>query len=80
MVTKIQKWGNSLGLRIPKSFAKELGVKEGYVVDIILEDDQLVIRPLQNEKYQLSDLLSLVRKENIHKEISTGDGVGREVW
>ncbi|HZX11103.1 MAG TPA: AbrB/MazE/SpoVT family DNA-binding domain-containing protein [Acidobacteriota bacterium] len=80
MVTKIQKWGNSLGLRIPKSFAKEIGVKEGCSVNILLEDDQLVIRPLQKEKYQLSDLLSLVRKENIHKEISTGDAVGREVW
>jgi antitoxin MazE len=80
MVTKIQKWGNSLGLRIPKSFAKEVGVKEGSAVDIFLEGDRLVIRSLRNEKYQLSDLLSQVRKDNLHKEISTGDAVGREAW
>jgi len=80
MVTKIQKWGNSLGLRIPKSFAEEIGVKEGFSVNIILEDGQLVVRPLQKEKYQLSDLLSHVGEENIHKEISTGDAVGREIW
>ena len=80
MVTKIQKWGNSLGLRIPKSFAKEAGVKEGSAVDIFLVGDRLVIRPLRNEKYQLSDLLSQVREDNLHEEISTGDAVGREVW
>jgi antitoxin MazE len=80
MVTKIQKWGNSLGLRIPKSFAKEAGVEEGSAVDIFLEGDRLVIRPLRHEKYRLSDLLSQVREDNLHEEISTGDAVGREAW
>lgn len=80
MITKIQNWGNSLGLRIPKSFAKEIGIKEGSAVDIFLKGNQLVIRPLQNEKYQLSDLLSQVREDNLHKEITTGDAVGREAW
>jgi antitoxin MazE len=80
MVTKIQKWGNSLGLRIPKSFAKEAGVEEGSAVDIFLEGDRLVIRPVRRERYRLSDLMSQVRKDNIHEEISTGDAVGREAW
>jgi antitoxin MazE len=80
MVTKIQKWGNSLGLRIPKSFAKEAGVKEGSAVDISVEGDRLVIRPLRSERYRLSDLLSQVRKDNLHEEILTGDAVGRESW
>jgi antitoxin MazE len=80
MVTKIQKWGNSLGLRIPKSFAKEAGVDEGSAVDIFLEGDRLVIRPVRRERYQLSDLLSQVREDNLHEEISTGDAVGRESW
>ena len=80
MVTKIQKWGNSLGLRIPKTFAKEAGVKEGSAVDIFLEGDRLVIHPLRTLKYQLSDLLSKVREDNLHEEISTGDAVGREAW
>ena len=80
MVTKIQKWGNSLGLRIPKSFAKEAGVEEGSSVDIFLEGDRLVIRPIRRKKYQLSDLLSQVREDNLHEEILTGDAVGRESW
>ena len=80
MVTKIQKWGNSLGLRIPKSFAKEAGVENGSAVDIALEEDRIVIRPLRSEVFQLSDLLSQVREDNLHEEISTGDAVGKEAW
>jgi len=80
MVTKIQKWGNSLGLRIPKSFANEAGVEEGSAVDIFLEEDRIVIRTLRTPKYQLSDLISQVHKDNLHDEISTGDAVGRESW
>jgi len=80
MVTKILKWGNSLGLRIPKSFAMEAGVKEGSAVDIFLEGDRLVIRQVRTARYQLSDLLSHVREDNLHEEIFTGDAIGREAW
>ena len=80
MVTKILKWGNSLGLRIPKSFAKEAGVEEGSAVDISLDGDRIVIRPAKPVRYQLSNLVSEIREDNIHEEISTGDVVGREVW
>jgi antitoxin MazE len=80
MVTKIQKWGNSLGLRIPKSFAAEAGVEEGSAVDIFLEGDRLVIQSLRRERYRLSDLLSQIKENNLHKKISTGDAAGREAW
>jgi antitoxin MazE len=80
MVTRILKWGNSLGLRIPKSFAKQAGVEEGSAVDIALEGDHLVIRAVKSKEYRLSDLLSQVREDNLHGEISTGDAVGREAW
>ena len=80
MVTKIHKWGNSLGPRIPKSFAKETGIKDGSAVDISIEEHRLVIRPLRSKKYKLSVLLSQVRKDNLHTEILTGDAVGRESW
>jgi antitoxin MazE len=80
MVTKILKWGNSLGLRIPKYFAKEAGVEEGSAVDISLDGDRIVIRSASPARFQLSNLLSEIREDNIHEEISTGDAVGREVW
>jgi len=80
MVTKIQKWGNSLGLRIPKSFAKDAGVEEGSPVDISIDGDKLIIQPVRLSKYVLRDLVSQIREDNIHDEIPTGDPVGREVW
>jgi len=80
MVIKILKWGNSLGLRIPKSFAREAGVEEGSDVDISLDGDRIVIRPSKPVRYRISDLASEIREDNIHEEITTGDDVGREVW
>ena len=80
MVIRILKWGNSLGLRIPKAFAEEAGVKEGADVDISLDGDRIVIRPARPVKYQIADLVSEVREDNIHDEFSTGDATGREVW
>ena len=80
MVTRIQKWGNSLGLRIPKSFAEQAGVAEGSAVDLSVEKDRIVIRPVRAERYRLQDLLDGVTDENRHEEISTGDAVGREAW
>ena len=80
MVTKIQKWGNSLGLRIPKSFAKHAGVEEGSPVDISIEGDKLIIRPVHPLRYKLKNLVSKIREDNLHDEISTGDPVGREAW
>ena len=80
MVTKIQKWGNSLGLRIPKSFAKEAGVEEGSAVDISIQGDRLVIQTVRPVRYELDDLLSQIREENLHDEIGTGQPAGREAW
>ena len=51
MQTKIQKWGNSLGLRIPRSFAAEAQVKEGATVDLSVENGRLLVRPLRIRKY-----------------------------
>ncbi len=80
MLTRIQKWGNSLGLRIPKSFAAEVEVEAGSTVDIRVENGDLVIRPLRRKQYVLSELLEGVNSRNLHDEISTGDPVGREAW
>jgi len=80
MLTKIQKWGNSLGLRIPKSFATEAAVEAGSTVDIAIEGDGLVVRPVRRPRYALEDLLRRVNSRNRHDEIPTGGPVGREAW
>ena len=80
MQTKIQKWGNSLGLRIPRSLAAEAQVREGATVDLSVENGRLLVRPLLVRKYALKGLLRKVNRRNLHGEISTGKAVGREAW
>jgi antitoxin MazE len=80
MITKIQKWGNSLGLRIPKGLAEDAQVAEGADVDVKVENGRLVVAPIKNSRYRLSDLLKQVTPENLHAEVQVGGPVGREVW
>ena len=80
MLTRILRWGNSLGLRIPKAFAEQAGVEAGSEVDLSVEDGDLIVRPRRQPSYELKDLLRRVNARNIHAEIETGTPVGREVW
>lgn len=80
MRTKVQRWGNSLGLRIPRSFAQEAGVEAGSQVDLSVRDGSLVVRAAKQQRYRLSDLLEKVTAKNLHGEVDTGEAVGREVW
>ena len=80
MQTRIQKWGNSLGLRIPRSFAAEARVAEGATVDLSVENGRLLVRPLRGRRYSLNGLLRHVSRRNLHGEVATGGAVGREAW
>ena len=66
MQTKIQRWGNSLGLRIPRSFAEEAGVEAGSQVDLSVQDGDLIVRAAKRRKYQLSELLKKITTKNLH--------------
>ncbi len=78
MHTKVRRWGNSLALRIPRSFAAEAEVEAGSLVDISVGRDGLRIRPVRRRRYDLSQLLRGVRRSNLHGEVRTGRRVGRE--
>jgi antitoxin MazE len=80
MRTRVQKWGNSLALRIPKSFANEVGLQRETSVEISLADGKLVITPVTKPKLTLKQLLSKVTKENLHHEVDTGPATGNETW
>ena len=80
MQTRIQKWGSSLGLRIPRSVVVEAQVEEGATVELSVEHGRLLVRPLRVRKYALSALLRKVNPRKLHGEISTGKAVGREAW
>ena len=79
MITRVRKWGNSLGLRIPKSFAKEARMSEGCQVDLSVKRDHLEIRPVRRASYRLEDLLAGIHPRNLHDEVRTGQPVGREL-
>lgn len=80
MKVRIQKWGNSLALRIPKSFALETSIENGSTVDVAIESGAIVVKPAVEEKILLEDLLSRINEQNLHTEIDFGKSEGRETW
>lgn len=80
MKTKVQKWGNSLALRIPKSFASEAGLLKETDVELSLANGKLVITPVAKPKPSLKQLLAKVTQANLHGEVDTGSATGNETW
>lgn len=77
MVTKIKKWGNSLAIRVPKTYAKERNIREGTPVNFSIEP--IISTKKKTRKYNLDDLLDKISDENLHGEISVGPRVGNEL-
>jgi antitoxin MazE len=80
MITRIQKWGNSLGLRIPRALAEDVEVGEGSSVDVSVRRGSLVVRPVKRQEYRLEDLLAGVKPSNLHEEVEVSGPVGGEAW
>jgi len=80
MKTVVQRWGNSLAIRIPRTFAQETRLGNGTEVDLRLNSGMLVISRVQQNRYGLSDLLAQVQKTNMHSETKWGGPMGGEVW
>ncbi|MBI1788712.1 MAG: AbrB/MazE/SpoVT family DNA-binding domain-containing protein [Acidobacteria bacterium] len=78
MRVSVQKWGNSLAVRIPKTVALESKIKNGSHVDMTLEDGRVVLTPVAKDN--LEELLARISPDNIHKEIQSGPPRGREIW
>lgn len=79
MPATIQKWGNSLGLRIPRAIAEQVLLAEGTEVELDATGGVLTIRPKRRRKYKLSDLLAKAKGKDPHGEIDRGSPVGREM-
>lgn len=77
MKTMVQKWGNSLGVRIPSVYVKEFDLKSGSSVEITRNNGKIVIIPKRNT---LEELLSGVTDENVQRYVDTGSSVGKEEW
>jgi len=80
MLTKIQKWGNSLALRIPKAFAVEAQLENNSFVEISMVKGKIIVTPVPTPGWTLDELLAGVTNDNLHCEVDTGFAVGNEVW
>jgi antitoxin MazE len=82
MVTKIQKWGNSQGLRLGKQVLEDARIAVGDSVDVAARDGVIVIAPLKRirGKQSLQDLVSRIPRNYKTGEIDWGKPRGREVW
>ena len=80
MKTRVQKWGNSLAVRIPKSFAVEAGLQANAAVELSLVVGALVVQPITPQPLTLDQLLRGITDANLPGEWDTGPAVGKEVW
>lgn len=80
MIATVQKWGNSLGVRIPKPLAQDASLKEGVAVQMMVQNGRLVVQAKKAPQYQLTSLLRTVTRKNLHKEVDTGGPAGKEAW
>lgn len=80
MRLRIQKWGNSLALRIPKPFAQDIHARQGSEVDVALIEGKLVVSLVAQEAPSLDELLAEVTPENLPAAVDFGPPVGREIW
>ena len=78
---RVQKWGNSLAIRIPKPLAEEAELGPDAEVELTVDEEGgLSLRRVRQPEYTLEELLEGVRPENLHGETDTGRRVGREAW
>lgn len=79
MTATIQKWGNSLALRLPKALASEAHIAEGSQVELVRTAEGVLVKARRKPHYRLSKLLAGVTKKNMHPETNWGPAAGREV-
>ena len=83
MKASISKWGNSLAVRIPSPFAREIHIEEGSEVDISISEGRLIIRPIEPQsepKYDLEEILAGITPDNLHGQTDWHGPIGNELW
>jgi antitoxin MazE len=82
MVTKVQRWGNSQGLRLSKALLAEAGVEIGDEVEVVVRDGELVLSPVRRVRgrHDLADLVARLPRNGRAPEVDWGGPVGREAW
>jgi antitoxin MazE len=76
---QVSQWGNSLGIRIPKAYAAEVGLSEGTIVEITLSGRKLAVTRAEPE-YKLEELVAGITPQNRHGETDWGEAASKETW
>jgi antitoxin MazE len=82
MKAKVARWGNSLAVRIPMSFAREAGLDEGRPIELRMDGTRIVVEraTAPDQELTLDDLLAGMSAERVHDEVDWGAAVGHEAW
>jgi antitoxin MazE len=82
MLARIQKWGNSQGLRIAKNLLSEAQLDVGDEVDISVKEGIMVVTPAKRirGRYNLKELVAEIREDYKPGEVEWGDPIGKEIW
>ncbi|HEY4518215.1 MAG TPA: AbrB/MazE/SpoVT family DNA-binding domain-containing protein [Candidatus Paceibacterota bacterium] len=80
MSTTIQKWGNSLGVRLPLDLTRKYGLRQGSAVRIVAAKENIMLEPLSAPRLSLKAMVDKISKRNLHQEFDFGKKVGKEVW
>jgi len=82
MLAKVQKWGNSQGLRLSRRVLEDVQISVGEEVDVVVRDGTIVVAPIKRVRgrYSLRRLVARIPKEYRVKELDWGKPVGKEAW
>ena len=80
MVTKVQKWGNSQGLRLAKHILESASIAIGDDVEVIVGEEQIIIKKVVKPKFDLAEMVARMPRDYKAREESLGKPVGKEAW
>lgn len=80
MVTKVQKWGNSQGLRLAKHILEGASIAVGDDVEVIVGEEQIIIKKISKPKFDLAEMVAHMPRHYKAREESLGKPVGKEEW
>lgn len=80
MATKVQKWGNSLAVRLPKELTDRFLLYQGKSVLISNDKKSIIIKPVGRQDMSLKEMVKKINRFNRHGEIDFGPPVGKEIW
>jgi antitoxin MazE len=80
LVTKVQRWGNSQGLRLSKQVLEMARIAVGDEVEVVVGQEEITLRKVRNKKFDLAELISRMPRGYRGREDAFGSPAGKEVW